>query len=106
MLSLHDETIDDTKPFRLFHPEYTWKSKIVDNFEARELLVPIFKNGELVYDPPKLHDIRRYCLDSIEHLWAEVKRFENPHEYYVDLTQKLWEIKKGLLESEGAIKKR
>lgn len=106
VLSVYDETIDDTKPFRLFHPEYTWKTKIVDNFEAKNLLTPIFKNGELVYNLPKLSDIRKYCLESVDKLWAEVRRFENPHEYYVDLTQKLWDIKQSMLKNEGAIRKR
>ncbi len=101
VLSLHDEVIDDTVPFKLFHPEYTWKTKIVSDFKAEQLLVPIFKGGELVYDLPALEDIKTYCQSCVDYLWDEVKRFENPHEYYVDLTYPLWEVKQKHL-SRGA----
>ncbi len=97
VISLHDEVIDDTKPFLLFHPEFTWKTKTVTNFTAKPLLVQIFKQGKLVYTPPTLPEIRRHCLASLDTLWEEVKRFENPHEYYVDLTRPLWEIKQKML---------
>ena len=98
VLSLYDETIDDTKPFKLFHPDYTWKTKLVDGFEAKSLMVEIFRKGELVYDLPSLESIRDHCEKSVNGLWDEVKRFENPHEYYVDLTPKLWEIKHEMLK--------
>jgi nicotinate phosphoribosyltransferase len=101
VLSLYNETIDESVPFKLFHPEFTWKTKIVTNFEAKQLLVPIFKKGELVYNLPPLDRIRDYCAECMKYLWDEVKRFENPHEYYVDLTQNLWEIKQKML-SKGA----
>ena len=67
--------------------------------EARELLVPIFQNGKLVYQVPDLQASRSYCQRQVYALWDEVKRFENPHNYYVDLSQKLWDIKQGLLNS-------
>ena len=69
-----------------------------------ELLKPIFINGELVYDLPSIEEIRAYCLEQVDSLWDEVKRFENPHNYYVDLTQKLWDIKRQLLVSKRNIK--
>ena len=69
------------------------------NIEARELLVPIFRGGELVYQVPELQTSRAYCQRQVDALWDEVKRFENPHNYYVDLSQKLWDIKQSLLNS-------
>ena len=63
--------------------------------------MPIFKNGKLVYNRPSLEDIRTYCLNQVETLWDEVKRFDNPHNYYVDLSQKLWDIKYDLLRQGG-----
>ncbi len=103
LLCLHDETIDDTKPIELFDPENTWKKKSFTNFTAKNLLVPIFQAGKLVYDLPSIQDIRSYCSNQVELLWDEVKRFENPHHYYVDLSQKLWDIKNDLLEQMRSI---
>jgi hypothetical protein len=97
LLTLHDETIDETKPLELFDPNATWKRKTVTDFVARPLLVPIFLNGELVYDVPTIEESRAYCARQVDSLWDEVKRFENPHTYYVDLSQKLWDIKQELL---------
>ena len=96
---LDDETIDDTKPLTIFDQHETWKRKTLENFEVRELLVPIFKNGELVYDVPDIAATRAYCADCVAHLWEEVKRFDNPHTYYVDLSQKLYDIKQEMLAS-------
>jgi nicotinate phosphoribosyltransferase len=96
-LCLHDEVVDDTKPPTIFDPDATWKEKELENFTAKELLVPIFKNGELVYDMPTLPAIKAFCAQQIDTLWGEVQRFENPHHYYVDLSQKLWDIKNELL---------
>ena len=101
-MCVYDETVDDTKDMEIFDPEATWKTKTVYNFTAKELQVPIFKNGELVYDCPSLEQIRSYCLAQVDGLWDEVKRFDNPHTYYVDLSQKLWDIKYGLLKNNGA----
>ena len=100
-LCLHDESVDDSKDLEIFDPEATWKTKTVYNFTARELQVPIFKNGELVYQCPSLAEIRNYCASEVDKLWDEVKRFDNPHTYYVDLSQKLWDIKYGLLKHNG-----
>ena len=95
-ICLHDEFIDNTKPHVIFDPIATWKQKTLTNFTVRELQVPIFKNGKRVYDSPSIDKIRDYCKHEVDSLWDEVKRFENPHRYYVDLSQKLWDIKKEL----------
>ena len=100
-ICLHDETVDDTKPLCIFDPDATWKRKTLCSYTARELLVPVFENGELVYDQPALPAIRDYCAAQLDTLWDEVKRFENPHHYYVDLSEKLWNIRDGLLRAGG-----
>ena len=97
-MCVYDETVDDSKDMEIFDPEATWKTKTVYNFTAKELQVPIFVGGELVYECPSLKDVRAYCLEQVDKLWDEVKRFDNPHTYYVDLSQKLWDIKYGLLK--------
>ncbi len=97
LMCVYDETIDETKPLELFDPVETWKRKTCTDYLAKELLVPIFRNGECVYDTPDIDEIRAYCKAQIMTLWDEVKRFENPHRYYVDLSQKLWDIKQNLL---------
>ena len=101
LLCVHDESPDFTKPYELFDPDYTWKRKVLTDYTAKELQVPIFKNGKCVYDLPDIEQIRKYCLAQLETLWDEVTRFENPHNYYVDLSQKLWDIKKMLLDKNG-----
>lgn len=101
LLTLHDETIDESKELTLFDPQYTWKKKTITNFKVRELLVPIFKNGECVYETPKFEDIVSYCKQEVETLWDEITRFENPHTYYVDLSEKLWKVKNELLSKNG-----
>ena len=78
-----------------------WKRKTICNFTAKPLLEPIFLNGEQVYQTPSIKESRVYCAGQIESLWDEVKRFENPHDYYVDLSQKLWDIKQDLLKKGG-----
>ncbi len=97
VLTVYDEEIDESEPIRLFDPEATWKRKTVRNFTARELLVPIFRDGELVYQLPSLKEIQAYCKGQVDLLWDEVKRFDNPHNYYVDLSDQLWNIKEDLL---------
>lgn len=99
LICLHDEELDATKPLELFDPDATWKRKVYTDFEAKELMVPIFRNGKLVYEVPDLQASRAYCQRQVDSLWDEVKRFENPHNYYVDLSQKLWDIKQNLLNS-------
>lgn len=96
-LCVWDETVDDTKPHTIFDPNATWKTKTLINFTAKELLVPVFKNGECVYDCPSIQEIQAYCAGQLDCLWDEVKRFENPHNYYVDLSEQLYQIKSILL---------
>lgn len=103
VLCLHDETIDHSKPLELFDPDFTWKRQIIENFTARELLIPIFKNGECVYETPTLKEIRDHCAREVSTMWESVTRFENPHTYYVDLSQKLWDIKHDLLSKHSKI---
>ncbi len=98
VLTLHDEVIDDTKPYEIFDPEHIWKRKKVENFEARPILVQIFDKGKCVYTSKPLDEIKAFCKEQVDALWDEVKRFENPHKYYVDLSQSLWDIKHALLE--------
>jgi len=100
-LAVYDEVIDDSRDMEIFDPENTWKRKNVYNFHARELQVPIFRNGQLIYSLPTLEEIRTYCMEQVDTLWDEVKRFDNPHTYYVDLSQKLWDVKYGLLKENG-----
>ena len=97
LLMLRDESIDEDAPLEIFDPEYTWKRRVIENYTARELLVPIFKNGELVYNLPPLDEIRDHCARELATMWKEVLRFENPHEYYVDLSQKLWDLKHDMI---------
>ena len=101
LMCVHDEVIDTTKPLEIFDPVETWKKKVCENYTLRELLVPIFKDGECVYETPHISEIRDYCMKEIDTLWEEVKRFENPHRYYVDLSEKLWNIKRDLLVNRG-----
>ena len=100
-LTVYDEVMDDSKDMTIFDPDATWKTKRVYNFTARELQVPVFKDGKLVYKLPSLEEIRAYCLAQVDTLWDEVKRFDNPQTYFVDLSQKLWDIKYDLLKSNG-----
>lgn len=103
LICLHDEVVDDSKPIEIFDPEYTWKRKTLEDFTAQELLVPIFRGGEQVYKLPTLEEIREHHKRELEGMWEEVRRFTNPHNYYVDLSQKLWDVKHNLLkESRGA----
>jgi len=97
VLLLADEPTPAGADYEIFDPNHTWKRKIVTDYYAKELLVPIFKNGECVYISPCIERIREYCREQVDSLWDEVKRFENPHDYYVDLSPKLWEIKHKLL---------
>lgn len=104
VLTLDDEIIDETKPYVLFDPDFTWKRKEIENFVTRKLLVPIFKGGKKVYEEPSLKEIRDYCLRQTDTLWDEVKRFENPHKYYVDLSKNLWTERNSLIEKFKGIK--
>jgi nicotinate phosphoribosyltransferase len=97
LICLYDEVVDDTKPIEIFDPVHTWKRKVMDSYTATELLVPIFKKGELVYELPTITEIKKHCEEEIEGMWDEVRRFNNPHNYYVDLSEKLWTIKDSMI---------
>ena len=96
-ICLSDETVDESQPLELFDPHATWKRKTYTNYTVKPLQVQVFQNGELVYQQPSLQEIQTYCMEQVDSLWDEVKRFENPHNYYVDLSQKLWDIRQELL---------
>lgn len=98
VITLYGEKINDTKPYTIFDPEHTWKRKTVTDFYSRELLKPVFVKGECVYEKHDLKVLREYCKMEVDGLWDEVKRFENPHTYYVDLSERLWKLKHKMLE--------
>ncbi len=97
LICLHDEKFTADETLEIFDPVATWKRKTFEDYTLTELLVPIFKNGELVYDLPALEEIRTHCKEEIEGMWDEVRRFTNPHNYYVDLSEKLWTLKNDML---------
>ncbi len=99
VITLHGEIIDETKAYELFDPVHIWKRKTVSNFYAKKLLTRIFEKGACVYESPDLKHIKEYCRVQLDTLWEEVLRFENPHRYYVDLSQSLWNLKDRLLKA-------
>lgn len=100
LIAFYDEVINEKEELVLFDPVETWKKTVLKpgHFQVRELLIPIFKNGEAVYTSPKVMEIKEYCKREMETLWEESRRLVNPHEVYVDLTKKLWETKKSLFD--------
>ena len=100
-ICMHDETVDDSQPLEICDPHARWKRKTMENFRAYEMMVPIFKNGELVYQLPTLKEIKTYCAYQVSTLWPEVKRFDYPHQYYVDLSPKLMDLKDKMLSDAG-----
>ena len=100
-ICVHDEELNTDEPLELFDPDATWKRKTYRNFTARPLQEEIFRHGELVYRLPALTEIQDYCRQQVDTLWEEVKRFDNPHNYYVDLSQKLWDLKHRMLNGRG-----
>ncbi len=99
LICLEDEQIDTTKQLTVFHPELTYKKTTYTDFEARELMVPIFKDGKLVYDMPTLKQIGERADKSIAEFFPEYRRVVNTQVYKVDLSQKLWDLKQKLLNS-------
>ncbi len=97
VILLNDEEIDETKPYVIFDPEFTYKKKKLEGFTVKNLQVPVFINGKCVYTSPSIEEIRNYSKEQLSLIWDEVKRFENPHKYYVDLSEKLWNMKQKLL---------
>ncbi len=101
LICVFDEKIDESKPLELFDPDYTWKRKTMTDFTAKDLQVPVFLNGKRVYNSPDIATIKKYCAEQLDTMWDSVLRFENPHRYYVDLSEKLWNIKHNLLSDKG-----
>ena len=97
LITLHDEEIDESKPYVLFDPEHPYKRKTVTNFTVKRLLEPIFIGGKLVYEKPSLEEIRAYHQEQMKTLWDEVTRIERPHQYYVDYSQDLWDLQQKLI---------
>ena len=97
VITLEDEVIDDTKPYEIFDPQNTWKRKTIENFKAVDIRKKYIEKGKLIEEMPDITKVKKYCQKQMETLWDEVTRFENPHTYYVDLSQKLWDIKNELL---------
>ena len=96
-IALAEEKVDDSKPMVIFDPLFTWKMKKMKDFKAREMQVQIFDKGELVYEEPSLEEIAEYRKEEVASLWDEVKRYDSPHNYYVDLSQDLWNLKQKLI---------
>ena len=97
VLTLSTEVIDDNQPYEIFDPVHTYKRKTLTNFTAKRLLVPVFERGKCVYESPSLKEMQTYCREQLETIWEEIKRFENPQAYYVDLSPELWELKQRML---------
>ncbi len=97
LITMHDEVIDENLPLEIFNPVHTWKRKKITNYYTKDLLVPIFEKGKLVYNNPTVLEIKEFAKKECKKLWPEILRFENPHTYYVDLSNKLWSIKQKLL---------
>lgn len=105
IITLHDEIINEDIPLELFDPVHTWKRKKITNFYTKDLLVPIFKKGNLVYENPTVLEIKAFAKVESEKLWPEVLRVENPHTYYVDLSDSLWTLKQNLLHKYSTLYK-
>lgn len=101
LITLNNEEIDDSEPIEIFHPVYTWKRKIIENYRAEKLLVQIYDKGKLIYNPPALDDIKKRAEQQLDSLWEEMKRLDNPQEYIVDLSFDLWKLKNDLLAEHG-----
>ncbi|PID82900.1 MAG: nicotinate phosphoribosyltransferase [Clostridiales bacterium] len=98
LVTFHSEVIDESKPLEIFHPSHTWKRKTLKNFRAEKMLHKIYEGGKLIYDLPSIEEIRSYCLTSLDNFWDEMKRFEFPHKYIVDLSYDLWKTKNDMLK--------
>ena len=99
LICLVDDQLDESKDLTIFDPLETWKKTHLKGgtYTLRELMVPVFKNGECVYTSPSVMDIRKYCMEEQNTLWDETRRLVNPHEVYVDLSDRLYRMKTDLL---------
>ncbi len=98
VITLGYEKIDSSEPYEIFDPVHTWKRKVVTNYVAKKLQVKIFENGKQIYENPSVSEISKYRAEQVDSLWDEVTRFENPHTYYVDLSEDLWNLRTNLLK--------
>ena len=100
LIALADEEFSSEDPLLLFDPIETWKKTLLPggSYTMRELLIPVFRNGECVYESPTVMEIQKRCREELNTLWEESKRFEYPHQTYVDLSRKLWNLKNNLLD--------
>jgi len=98
VITLAHEAPPSGDDYVIFDPSFTWKRKRLSNFTARDLRVQVFAAGRQVYHSPPIEDIRAYCLAQVDTLWEETLRFENPQNYYVDLSQELWELRSKLID--------
>ncbi len=96
LIMLNDEVIDETKPLKIYHPQYTYKNRVVEEFYAKDLLVPVYIDGKLVYESPKLEDIRAYCKAQKKTFWSGNLRFMTPNQFHVDISDKLYDLKKDI----------
>jgi nicotinate phosphoribosyltransferase len=94
---LDEEVIDTTQPLTIFHPVHTWKKRELTDFYVKDLMVPVMVGGKLVYELPKVMEIQQHLKEEIETMWPATTRFTNPHEYHVDLSDKLWNLKNDIL---------
>ncbi|MGN1040533.1 MAG: nicotinate phosphoribosyltransferase, partial [Candidatus Fimimonas sp.] len=100
VICLEEEVIDETQPLTITHPVERWKTKVVENFYAKQLYVDVFVEGKKVYQPKDVYQLAQDCKESLEGFWDEYKRLEQPHEYKVDLSDKLYELKQKLILEE------
>ena len=100
LICLADEVFDESKDLKLFDPNAPWKKTRLPggSYTMREMLIPVFKNGKAIYHSPSVMEIQQICNREKASLWDETKRFTNPHEIHVDLSQKLYDMKTALLE--------
>ena len=98
VITMGHEKIDDSEPYEIFDPVHTWKRKVVTDYVAKKLQVRIFEKGKQVYENPTVKEIAENCKNQVDSMWDEVTRFENPHAYYVDLSEELWDLRYSLLD--------
>ena len=97
LIVLDEEDGPNGEPFEIFDPKAPWKRQLVTDYYAKNLRVPLFHKGECVYDFPTIDEIRDYCKEQVDALWEEMLRFERPQLYYVDLSQRLYDLKQNLI---------
>lgn len=103
LIALNDENFDNNKPLQLFDPNYTWKKKRIKNYNIKNLMVQIFDKGKCTYESPSVMEIRDFCSKEKASLWSEIRRLQNPHQYYIDLSKNLWNLKESLLHEYSSI---